>query len=169
MENVSKKMAFGGILLALEAIFFMLINFVPMNTIFFMVLASFISSIIIIEFGEKTGTIFTFASILLSFMIIGNKVQWFIYAISFALYGLVKSLIERGRFRGTEYCIKLVFANIVFVIMYFVLKSFLTEVQYMFVLFIGLNATFLIYDLFYGQFIRMYENKLRKNISKYLD
>lgn len=169
MENVSKKMAFGGILLALEAIFFMLINFVLMNTIFFMVLASFISSIIIIEFGEKTGTIFTFASILLSFMIIGNKVQWFIYAISFALYGLVKSLIERGRSRGTEYCIKLVFANIVFVIMYFVLKSFLTEVQYMFVLFIGLNATFLIYDLFYSQFIRMYENKLRKNISKYLE
>ena len=169
MENVSKKMAFGGILLALEAIFFMLINFVPMNTIFFMVLASFISSIVIIEFGEKTGAIFTFASILLSFMIIGNKVQWFIYAISFALYGLVKSLIERGRSRGTEYGIKLVFANIVFAIMYFVLKSFLTEVQYMFVLFIGLNATFLIYDLFYSQFIRMYENKLRKNISKYLD
>ena len=169
MDNVSKKMAFGGILLALEAIFFMLINFVPMNTIFFMVLASFISSIIIIEFGEKTGTIFTFASILLSFMIIGNKVQWFIYAISFALYGLVKSLIERGRSMGTEYCIKLVFANIVFAIMYFVLKSFLTEVQYMSVLFVGLNATFLIYDLFYSQFIRMYENKLRKNISKYLD
>lgn len=169
MDNVSKKMAFGGILLALEAIFFMLINFVPMNTIFFMVLASFISSIIIIEFGEKTGTIFTFASILLSFMIIGNKVQWFIYAISFALYGLVKSLIERGRSSGTEYCIKLVFANIVFAIMYFVLKSFLTEVQYMSVLFVGLNATFLIYDLFYSQFIRMYENKLRKNISKYLD
>lgn len=169
MENVSKKMAFGGILLALEAIFFMLINFVPMNTIFFMVLASFISSIVIIEFGEKIGTIFTFASILLSFMIIGNKVQWFIYAISFAVYGLVKSLIERGRSMGTEYCIKLVFANIVFVIMYFVLKSFLTEVQYMFVLSIGLNATFLIYDLFYSQFIRMYENKLRKNISKYLD
>ncbi len=94
MDNVSKKMAFGGILLALEAIFFMLINFVPMNTIFFMVLASFISSIVIIEFGEKTGTIFTFASILLSFMIIGNKVQWFIYAISFALYGLVKSLMN---------------------------------------------------------------------------
>ena len=169
MENISKKMAFGGILLALEAIFFMLINFVPMNTIFFMVLASFISSIVIIEFGEKTGTIFTFASILLSFMIIGNKVQWFIYAISFALYGLVKSLIERGRSMGTEYCIKLVFANIVFAIMYFVLKSFLTEVQYMSVLFIGLNITFLIYDLFYSQFIRMYENKLRKNISKYLD
>ena len=169
MENISKKMAFGGILLALEAIFFMLINFVPMNTIFFMVLASFISSIVIIEFGEKTGAIFTFASILLSFMIIGNKVQWFIYAISFALYGLVKSLIERGRSRGTEYGIKLVFANIVFAIMYFVLKSFLTEVQYMFVLFIGLNATFLIYDLFYSQFIRMYENKLRKNISKYLE
>ncbi len=169
MENISKKMAFSGILLALEAILFMLINFVPMNTIFFMVLASFISSIVIIEFGEKTGTIFTFASILLSFMIIGNKVQWFIYAISFALYGLVKSLIERGRSMGTEYCIKLIFANIVFAIMYFVLKSFLTEVQYMFVLFIGLNATFLIYDLFYSQFIRMYENKLRKNISKYLD
>lgn len=169
MENISKKMAFGGILLALEAIFFMLINFVPMNTIFFMVIASFISSIVIIEFGEKTGTIFTFASILLSFMIIGNKVQWFIYAISFALYGLVKSLIERGRSMGTEYCIKLVFANIVFAIMYFVLKSFLTEVQYMSVLFVGLNATFLIYDLFYSQFIRMYENKFRKNISKYLD
>ncbi len=91
-------------------------------------------------------------------MIIGNKVQWFIYAISFALYGLVKSLIERGRSMGTEYCIKLVFANIVFAIMYFVLKSFLTEVQYMSVLFVGLNATFLIYDLFYSQFKLVFAN-----------
>lgn len=169
MGNISKKMAFSGILLALEAILFMLINFVPMNTIFFMVLASFISSIVIIEFGEKTGAIFTFASILLSFMIIANKAQWFVYAVSFAIYGLVKSLIERGRSMGVEYGIKLVFANIVFALMYFVLKSFLTEVQYMSVLFVGLNVTFLIYDLFYSQFIRMYENKLRKNISKYLD
>lgn len=169
MENISKKMAFSGILLALEAILFMLINFVPMNTIFFMVLASFISSIVIIEFGEKTGAIFTFASILLSFMIIANKAQWFVYAVSFAIYGLVKSLIERGRSMGVEYCIKLVFANIVFAIMYFVLKSFLVEVQYVSVLFVGMNVTFLIYDLFYSQFIRMYENKLRKNISKYLD
>lgn len=168
-NNISKKMAFGGILLALEAIFFMLINFVPMNTIFFMVLASFVSSIVIIEFGEKTGTIFTIASILLSFMIIGNKVQWFVYAISFAIYGLVKSLIERGRTMGVEYGIKLVFANIVFAIMYFALKSFLADVQYIPILFVGLNIVFLIYDLFYSQFIRLYENKLRKNISKYLD
>ena len=71
-----------------------------------MAIASFISSILIYEYGEKIGAIFTIASIVLSFLIISNKIQWFLYAISFALYGLIKSLIEKGRSRKVEYGMK---------------------------------------------------------------
>lgn len=168
MENISKKMAFGGILLALDAILFMLINFIPMNTIFFMALASLISSIIVIEFGEKMGTIFTVASIFISFIIIANKAQWFVFAISFAVYGIVKSLIERGRNMIVEYGMKIVFANVVLFIIYSVLKSFI-QIKFISVLVVGFNITFLIFDLFYSQFINMYQNKWRKSISKYLN
>lgn len=168
MENISKKIAFGGILLALDAILFMLINFVPINTIFFMALASLISSIIVIEFGEKMGTIFTVASIFISFIIIANKAQWFVFAISFAVYGIVKSLIERGRNMVVEYSMKIVFANLVLFIIYSVLKSFI-QIKFISVLVVGFNIVFLIFDLFYSQFINMYQNKWRKNISKYLN
>lgn len=168
MNNISKKISLGGMLLAIEAIIFMLINFIPTNTIFLMVIASFISSILIYEYGEKIGAIFTIASIFISFIIISNKVHWFLYAISFALYGLVKAIIERGRKRELEYGMKFVFANIVFLIMVYVLKSFI-QIDFKFFFIILLNMRFLVYDVFYSQFIRLYENKIRKKILKYIE
>ncbi|WP_300280335.1 hypothetical protein [Peptacetobacter sp.] len=168
MDNINKKISLGGMLLAIESIIFMLINFIPSNTIFLMVIASFISSILIYEYGEKIGVVFTIASIILSFFIISNKIHWFLYAISFSIYGLIKSIIERGRSRIVEYGMKFVFANIIFLIIVYVLKSFI-QFDFKIIMFLFLNILFLVYDIFYSQFIRFYKNNIRNKIIKYIE
>ena len=72
---MSKKIAYSGILLAINLILLILINIIPMNTLFLMGLASLPISIIIMEYGPKSGFIFYIASILLGFIIINNKVS----------------------------------------------------------------------------------------------
>ncbi|MDM8129558.1 hypothetical protein QUV80_13945, partial [Paraclostridium benzoelyticum] len=62
---MSKRIAYTGILLSLNIILLILSNIIPINTLFFMGAASFIVSIVIIEYGGKYGAIFSIASILL--------------------------------------------------------------------------------------------------------
>ena len=69
---MSKKIAYSSILLAINLILLILINIIPMNTLFLMGLASLPISIIIMEYGPKSGVIFYIASVLLGFIIINN-------------------------------------------------------------------------------------------------
>ena len=59
---MSKKISYSGILLAINIILLILINVIPMNTIFLMGLASLPISIIIMEYGPKSGFVFYIAS-----------------------------------------------------------------------------------------------------------
>ena len=165
MEEKSKKIALGGVLLAIEAIILALINIVPTNTLFLMGIASLISSVIIREFGDKMGVLFTIASVLISFVIIADKIQWILFASSFALYGSVKGLIERKRSMLAEWIMKLVFANIVFAFLY-MFTSAVTGINInIFVLVPGYNVAFVVYDVVYSQFIDLYNKKLKKCIK----
>ena len=94
---MSKKISFSGTLLALNLIILTLSNIVPINNLFFMGIASLLVSIVIMEFGINYGIIFSIASIILSFFIIPSKVQWVFYIFTFAIYGVLKYLIEKNK------------------------------------------------------------------------
>ena len=91
---MSKNIAYGGILLGLHTLLLILINVIPMNTLFIMGIASLISSIIIMESGPKNGVIFYLASFILSFFIMSNKAQWVLYNLTFGIYGIIKYIID---------------------------------------------------------------------------
>ena len=165
MEVKSKKIALSGVLLAIEAVILALINIIPVNTLFLMGIASLISSLIIMEYGDKIGALFTIASVLISFVIIADKMQWILFASSFALYGSVKELIERKRSLFMEWIMKFVFANIVFAFLY-IFTNAVTGINInMIVVVIGYNAAFAVYDIIYSQFIDLYNKKLKKYIK----
>ncbi len=48
-----------------------------------------------------------------------SKSQWIVYSLTFGIYGIVKYLIEKDRSIYIEYFMKLVFANIMILILYF--------------------------------------------------
>lgn len=158
---MSKKVAYGGILLALNTILLLLINVIPMNTLFIMGLASLPISIVIMEWGPKNGVIFYIGVVVLSFIVMANKAHWVLYILTFGIYGIAKYVIEQDRSIYLEYVLKLVFANVVGFISYLILKSFV-QIPINIILVLGFEVVFLIYDYVYTIFIGYYNEKLRK-------
>lgn len=161
---MSRKIAYSGILLTINIVLLMLINIIPVNTLFLMGLASLPISIVIMEYGPKNGFVFYVASIVLGFVVISNKFQWVVNALTFSIYGLIKYIIERDRPVYIEYILKLLFANIAILAVYFVLKPFVYIPINIFTI-LAFEIAFIIYDNMYSLFIEYYNIKL-KNIIK---
>lgn len=161
---MSRKIAYSGILLTINIVLLMLINIIPVNTLFLMGLASLPISIVIMEYGPKNGFVFYVASIVLGFVVISNKFQWVVNALTFSIYGLIKYIIERDRPVYIEYILKLLFANIAILVVYFVLKPFVYIPINIFTI-LAFEIAFIIYDNMYSLFIEYYNIKL-KNIIK---
>lgn len=162
---MSRKIAYGGILLALNCIILLLVNIIPINTLFLLGLASLPISIVIMEYGPKAGIIFYIGSVLLSFMLMTNKSQWILYILTFGVYGLIKYLIEQNRSFIQEYIMKLIVANILIVITYFILKPFV-YIPVNIITIVIFEISFIIYDFVYSRFIDYYNDKLRKLVEK---
>ena len=162
---MSRKIAYGGILLSINIILLLLVNILPINTLFLLGLASLPISIIIMEWGPKLGVIFYLGSILLSFFVMTNKSQWILYSFTFGIYGLVKYIIEKDRSIFIEYILKLISANILIGITYFILKFFIYIPVNIITISI-FEIAFIIYDYVYSIFIDYYNDKLRKIIKQ---
>lgn len=162
---MSRKIAYGGILLAINSILLLLVNVIPINTLFLLGLASLPIAIVIMEWGPKAGVIFYIGSVLLSFMLMANKSQWILYIFTFGIYGLVKYIIEQDRSLIQEYFMKLICANILIVITYFILKPFV-YIPVNIITIAIFEVAFIIYDFVYSRFIDYYNDKLRKLVNK---
>lgn len=162
---MSRKIAYGGMLLALNCIILLLINILPINTLFLFGLSSLPIAVVIMEYGPKAGVIFYMGSFLLSFMILANKSQWILYIFTFGIYGLVKYMIEKDRSFVKEYVLKLLSANILIIITYFILRPFI-YIPVNIITIIVFEISFIIYDFVYSKFIDYYNLKLRKLVQK---
>lgn len=162
---MSKKIAYSSILLAINLILLILINIIPMNTLFLMGLASLPISIIIMEYGPKGGVIFYIASVLLGFIIINNKVQWVLNSFTFCGYGLIKYFIERDRPIYIEYLFKIAFANIAMFIVYMILRQYI-YMPINLIIILTFEVLFIVYDNVYSLFIEYYDTKLKRILKR---
>ena len=147
---MSRKIAYSGILLAINLILLLLINVIPINTLFLMGLASLPIAIIIMEYGPKSGFVFYIASVILGFIVINSKFQ---------------CIIERDRPVYIEYFLKILFANVAILIVYFILKPFVYIPVNLFTVLI-FEVLFIVYDNIYSLFIEYYNARLRKIIKQ---
>lgn len=161
---MSKKITYSGILLGLNILLLLISNLISINTMFFMGLASLIISVIVMEYGVNTGVVFYIASIILSFIVMPNKSQWLLYTLTFGIYGLVKYFIEKGRPIYIEVILKLIFANLVAVILYLILKN-IVIIPINIITIIVYQVAFLIYDYVYSLFIEYYNEKIKRIIN----
>ena len=122
MHVKAKKMALGGLFLALTIICMVLGSVIETSTLFLLAAASFFVGIVIREAGQKTGVAFYLAAVLLGFMVAPNK----FYVISFAAMGLYILLIEMaysrigrmdGRFhrKGLFWVVKYIIFNLMYI------------------------------------------------------
>ena len=161
---MSKKITYSGTLLGLNIVLLLISNLISINTMFFMGLASLIISVIVMEYGVNTGVVFYIASIILSFVVMPNKAQWLLYTLTFGIYGLVKYFIEKGRPIYIEVILKLIFANLVAVTLYLILKN-IVIIPINIITIIVYQVAFLIYDYVYSLFIEYYNEKIKRIIN----
>lgn len=86
----TRKLAFLGLLLALDVILIVLSGVIEMNTLFLLAAASFCVGIAIRESGKRIGFGFYLASILLGLILTPNK----LYCITYAAFGLYLVIVE---------------------------------------------------------------------------
>ncbi|MBC2578224.1 hypothetical protein HLB30_06765 [Peptostreptococcus russellii] len=165
LNNKARAISFSGIVLAFNLIVFALLNIIPINTVAFMVLASLFPSVIIMEYGNKYGFIYSLASVILGFFIISNKIHFLTYLFIFAFYGLVKSLIEKN-IKNTfmDIFLKQIYATILAIALFFVSRLLIVfELKFIYIL--AFEIAFFVYDYFYSIFIKTYIKKLRKYLK----
>lgn len=90
MHVKAKKMAFGGMLIALTVLCMLLGSIIETSTLFLLAAASFFVGIVLREFGEKNGIAFYLAGVLLGLIVAPNK----FYVASYAAMGLYILIIE---------------------------------------------------------------------------
>ena len=114
----TKKIATGGVLLALSIATLFGATFVPGIELTLYALSSVYVAIIILEFTVNTGWLFYFASVMLAFIIIPNKGALIPYTIFFGIYAMMKYYIESFKkiSQPVEVLLKLLFFNLMFVL-----------------------------------------------------
>jgi hypothetical protein len=100
----------------------------------------------------------------LGFIVMANKAHWIIYILTFGLYGIVKYIIEQDRSVYIEYLLKIVFANIIILVIYFLLKPFV-YIPINIITILVFEVSFIVYDHVYTLFIEYYNQKLKRIIK----
>ncbi len=183
---MNKKLAYGGILVAVSVVLLYIAMLAPTGRLFLLALSSLPMAVLLLEFDLRTSLI-CYASTSLLFLIVSGNVRGvFAFILFFGIYPIVKSYIETGvRKIFMEYLLKLVFFNIVLIVLVFIysalglplveiINSFKIPVSYInisaelrnsvliiIVWFIA-QIVFLIYDYAYSLMIRYYMDKIRK-------
>ncbi|MBR0596375.1 hypothetical protein [Sinanaerobacter chloroacetimidivorans] len=110
----TRSVAVGGIFLALSIATLYAATFIPGIELTLYTISSFYVAFILIETGPGGGLLFYTASLLLSALLIPNKIGLIPYAMFFGLYGIVKYYIEYSKKlpMAAEILLKLLFFNI---------------------------------------------------------
>ncbi|MEG1583900.1 MAG: hypothetical protein RR361_02460, partial [Anaerovorax sp.] len=156
-----------GVMLAFSVALLFLSSFVPGVELTLYALASFFVGIVIVEEGVKAGILFYVATILLSLVIVPNKMGILPYVFLFGLFGIAKFYIEKLRKFPLEMVLKLVFFNGVMAIgLFFFKELFMMNLDLpqlpLFLIIIGGEFMFLLYDYLYTQVIGFYIRNIKK-------
>ena len=116
---MSRKIAYAGMLLAVDTVLFLMVNVFQTNTIFLLGLASLPIAIVIMNWGPKTGIAFYIASLVISFIAMANKIHWIIYVLTFGrqsfIYPYLKAMGVRIIFAVPGIVIATIFVTFPFI------------------------------------------------------
>lgn len=173
----AKKIAFCGVIAALEVVLMMMTSLIPVGTFAFPCLAGAVSVMIVIEYGWKWAlSVFAVVSVL-SFFLAGDKEAVLYYTLVFGYYPVYKNVIERCvKSRAFQYVLKFALFNAAAIASFYAATFLLSVpseeftffgVYVPFVFLVAGNVLFLLYDLALSVYINQYVVKFRNIIFKY--
>lgn len=180
MKNrFSFKITLGGIVSALSLIFMFFTGIMPIFAYTLPALAGAFLIVIVIELGKKWAFI-TYASVgLLSFFLTPDKEAPVLFVMFLGYYPIIKSYLEKIKFRPLEWLLKIGLFNLAILISYkiiislFRMKELIEEFnefgKYSMLIFLVLaNIAFVLYDIALTGAISTYINTFRPRIFRKL-
>lgn len=178
----TKKLTLSAMIVALGTVFMVLGAVIEVLDLSAVALASVLVAFVYIELGSPYTWLVWICTALATFILYQHSPMWFIYLVLFGIYPILKGYIERLP-RIFWWPIKLVFANVSFVLMLLGVSlitglPFINTEETLFgisgnaiyvITWIMLNVAFIAYDFFIIVMVRFYMERLRpkfKNLLK---
>lgn len=164
--NRTSKVVLGGISVALIVISLYGGTIIRSNRLFFLALATYIQAIPFAKAGISGGITSYIAALILSFILIPNKLYAGIY-ILFGIYPLIKLLAEKHNI-VVEFLIKYFWLNATLAMGYaiyskvIILNGIFAGPQGIVILIIVAQIVFLVYDYVFTKFIMFVQDRILK-------
>ncbi len=178
-KKLSFKITLGGIVAAMSLIFMFFTGVMPILAYTLPALAGAFLIVIVIELGKKWALLTYVAVSILSFFMTPDKEAAVLFALFLGYYPIIKSFLEKIKFRFLEYLSKITIFNVSIIVSYqIIIKLFgMAELLSEFkefgkysipVFIIAANIAFILYDIALTGVISTYINTFRPKIMKRL-
>lgn len=170
----TKKLAISAVLVALGTVFMVLGAVIEVMDLTVCAIASLIVVFIYIEIGSPYTWLVWLATSLATALMFPGSLIWIEYFLVFGVYPLVKAYIEKLP-RAFWWPIKIAFINAVIWAIFFVAERFLglpfiegDTLPIKIATYVLMNVAFVAYDLFITVMVRLYFEKMRHRIKRFL-
>jgi len=161
-----KNTTLSALLVSLTIVLLALNTILPISTISILTVTSAIIPIAIIKTSVRNSILIYISSSLLGLLLLPKDIV-ILYIMFFGIYGLIKFFIEKLNNLYFEIPLKIIFSSLVLLVYYFVFNSFinLSNIDLpLYLIFIGANIAFLIYDYALTMLISYYIEKINNRL-----
>lgn len=161
------KMAVSALCLALTVASLIGASLIPGTEMTFYAIAGLFSGVVIMENGLKGGALVYVGALILSFILVPNKLALLPYGLFFGLYGFVKFFAEKIHYAWAQIIVKILFFAVISAgSMYFFKGLFLgnirlPDISTAFII-IGLVIMFLLYDYIFTLAVNIYRKRIKR-------
>ena len=170
MRNSTKKITLTAAFTALSVVFLYVASISPTGHLGIIAVASLFGIAATVEAGIGGGAAVYIAASAISFFLLPNKNTALIYIVFFGLYPLIKAIAEKQRSRAVEWLIKLAAMNASLAVLIFALSALVFDISLFMgsypVLFLAVNAVFLVFDFGATKLTAYYINNISRRIRR---
>lgn len=169
---MTKRVTFSAICLALTVIFLYAAATLSTGKIAALGLASLLCGICVSRFGVRYGVALYVGASILALLLLPNKMFALLYVLFAGYYPIVKLYIEKLRRLWAEWILKLLFFDVILIILYIIVKLFFMPVltstlallvlRYLGPAIVILQVVFIIYDWILSYMIGYYDQFIRR-------
>ncbi len=154
-------------MIALSVVILVIASFLPTADLALSAIAGLTGAVIVIRHGAVKAIPVFAATALLAFFVVPEKGVVLTYTILFGHYPITKYAIERLHSLVLEWIVKLLFANALFMLLFFLVSAFFPAffdfagTHWALILLLA-NATFVLYDIGFSRLITAFAGRISR-------
>ena len=169
---MAKRITFSAVSLTLTVICLYGASALPTGRVAALAIASLFCGICVSQYGVRYGVALYVGASLLSLLLVPKRMLVAIYILFAGYYPIVKLYIESLDKLWAEWVIKILYFNVVLIVLYMVFKAFflphlsstivMLALQYMGLIIVALEILFVLYDWMLSYMIGYYNQMVRR-------